>query len=72
MLDGNTVMYAAFKNHIGPYPSPETINAFAKDISNYETAGGPLNSNWTERYLINCRKNHKIPVQKIITGFKLF
>ena len=36
------VLYAAFKNHIGIYPEPETINAFKKELVNYETSKGTI------------------------------
>lgn len=41
-LNGNLVVYAAFKNHIGIYPEPETILAFAKELESYETAKGTI------------------------------
>ena len=36
--NGNLVMYAAFKNHIGIYPEPEAIRVFAKELAGYKTA----------------------------------
>jgi len=36
------VAYAAFKHHIGFYPMPSTIKAFAKDLKNYKTAEGSV------------------------------
>jgi len=41
-LNGNIIMYAAFKNHIGIYPEPETIKVFAKDLECYETTKGTI------------------------------
>jgi uncharacterized protein YdhG (YjbR/CyaY superfamily) len=32
------VTFAVFKNHIGFYPTPSAIKAFAKDLSKYKTA----------------------------------
>jgi|SRR5688500_5009328 len=46
-LNGNLVHFAAFKNHIGFYPTPNAIEAFRKELSVYESAKGsvqfPLN-----------------------------
>lgn len=46
-LNGNLVHFAAFKNHIGFYPTPTGIEAFQPEISKYEGAKGsvqfPLN-----------------------------
>jgi uncharacterized protein YdhG (YjbR/CyaY superfamily) len=36
------VTYAAFKHHIGFYPMPSAIKAFAKDLKNYKTAEGSV------------------------------
>jgi len=36
------VLYAAFKNHIGIYPEPDTIKAFKKELVNYETSKGTI------------------------------
>ncbi len=45
--DKNLVHFAAFKNHIGFYPTPSGIEAFKKDLSQYKGANGsvqfPLN-----------------------------
>ncbi|MBN2074128.1 MAG: DUF1801 domain-containing protein [Dehalococcoidales bacterium] len=35
-LNGNLVHYAAYKKHIGFYPTPSGINAFEKDLEPYE------------------------------------
>ena len=40
--NGNLVMYAAFKNHIGIYPEPDTILAFTKELAGYKTAKGSI------------------------------
>jgi uncharacterized protein YdhG (YjbR/CyaY superfamily) len=41
-LKGNLVHFAAFKNHIGFYPTPSGIEAFKKELSNYEGAKGSV------------------------------
>lgn len=46
-LNGNLVHFAAFKNHIGFYPTPSAIEAFKNELSKYDSAKGsvkfPLN-----------------------------
>lgn len=46
-LGGNLVHFAAFKNHIGFYPTPNGIEAFREELSKYKGAKGsvqfPLN-----------------------------
>jgi uncharacterized protein YdhG (YjbR/CyaY superfamily) len=41
------VTFAVFKNHIGFYPTPSAVNAFAKELSKFTTASAsvqfPLN-----------------------------
>lgn len=41
-LKGNLVHFAAFKNHIGFYPTPSAIEAFKKELSIYEGAKGSV------------------------------
>ena len=41
-LNGNLVHFAAFKNHIGFYPTPSGIEAFKKELSMYEGAKGSV------------------------------
>ena len=41
-LDGNLVHFAAFKNHIGFYPTPSAIIAFKKELSSYKQAKGSV------------------------------
>lgn len=41
-LYGNLVHFAAFKNHIGFYPTPSAIGEFAAELSKYETATGSI------------------------------
>jgi uncharacterized protein YdhG (YjbR/CyaY superfamily) len=36
------VAYAAFKQHIGLYPEPETIQSFEKELKNYTTSKGAI------------------------------
>ncbi len=36
------VVYAAFRNHIGFYPTPSAIKAFAKELKPYKTASGSV------------------------------
>ncbi|MBN2154891.1 MAG: DUF1801 domain-containing protein [Candidatus Lokiarchaeota archaeon] len=44
----NLVHFAAFKNHIGFYPTPSAIEAFRDKLGNYDTSKGsikfPLNN----------------------------
>jgi uncharacterized protein YdhG (YjbR/CyaY superfamily) len=41
-LNGNLVHFAAFKNHIGFYPTPSGIIAFKKELSPYKQAKGSV------------------------------
>ena len=41
-LKGNLVHFAAFKNHIGFYPTHSGIEAFKKELSVYEGAKGSV------------------------------
>ena len=36
------VMFAAFKHHIGFYPTPSAVRAFAHDLSKFATAKGSI------------------------------
>jgi uncharacterized protein YdhG (YjbR/CyaY superfamily) len=36
------VVYAAFRNHIGFYPTPSAIKAFAKELKPYKSASGSV------------------------------
>lgn len=40
--DGNLVHFAAFKNHIGFYPTSRGIEAFKKELSGYEYSKGAI------------------------------
>jgi uncharacterized protein YdhG (YjbR/CyaY superfamily) len=46
-LNGNLVHFAAYKNHIGFYPTPSGVSEFREELSEYEIAKGsvkfPLN-----------------------------
>ena len=41
-LNGNLVHFAAFKNHIGFYPTPSGIEAFKQELSGYAGAKGSV------------------------------
>ncbi len=41
-LEGNLVHFAAFKNHIGLYPTPSGTEAFKDQISIYQGAKGSI------------------------------
>lgn len=41
-LQGNLVHFAAYKSHIGFYPSPSAITAFEKELSAYKGAKGSV------------------------------
>ena len=36
------VTFAAFRHHIGFYPTPSAVSAFAKDLSGFKTAKGSI------------------------------
>ncbi len=42
MLNGNLVYFAAFKNHIGFYPTPAANEAFKKELLVYKTGKGSI------------------------------
>ncbi len=42
IFHGNLVHFAAWKNHIGFYPSSSGINAFRKELSMYEVSKGSV------------------------------
>lgn len=42
VLNGNLVHFAAFKNHIGFYPTPSGIEAFKDELSRYESTKGSV------------------------------
>ena len=41
-LNGNLVYFAAFKNHVGFYPTASGINAFEKELSQFEGSKGTV------------------------------
>lgn len=41
-LNGKSIMYAAFKIHLGLYPDPQIIEHFQKELEKYETAKGTI------------------------------
>ena len=41
-LNGNLVHFAAFKNHIGFYPTPNGIEEFEKELSAYKQGKGSV------------------------------
>ena len=41
-LKGNLVHFAAYKKHIGFYPTPSGIQAFKRELSIYESAKGSV------------------------------
>jgi len=41
-LNGNLVHFAAFKKHIGFYPTPSGIEAFKKELTEYEISKGTV------------------------------
>ncbi|MFW2487964.1 iron chaperone [Clostridium chromiireducens] len=42
VLHGNLVHFAAYKNHIGFYPTPSGINEFKDELSEYKGAKGSV------------------------------
>ena len=42
VLHGNLVHFAAYKKHIGFYPTPSGIAAFQQDLSEYKSAKGSV------------------------------
>jgi uncharacterized protein YdhG (YjbR/CyaY superfamily) len=38
----NLVHFAAFKNHVGFYPTPSAIAAFSQELSRYQSAKGSV------------------------------
>ncbi|HEY96383.1 MAG TPA: hypothetical protein G4O15_15770 [Dehalococcoidia bacterium] len=41
-LNGNLVHFAAFKKHIGFYPTPSAISVFEKELAPYHTSKGAI------------------------------
>jgi uncharacterized protein YdhG (YjbR/CyaY superfamily) len=51
--DGILVYFAAFKNHIGFYPTAKVISVFSKELSSYETTKGTVRFPFGERIPLN-------------------
>lgn len=41
-LEENLIHFAAYKNHIGLYPGPQTITAFLNQLKDYKTSKGAI------------------------------
>ena len=41
-LNGNLVHFAAYKSHIGFYPTPSAIEAFSKELAKYKCSKGAI------------------------------
>jgi uncharacterized protein YdhG (YjbR/CyaY superfamily) len=41
-LNGNLIYFAAYKNHIGLYPTPSGIEEFEKELSQYKQGKGSV------------------------------
>ena len=41
-LHGNLIHFAAYKNHIGLYPTPSGTEAFKAELSSYESGKGSI------------------------------
>ena len=41
-LNGNLIHFAAYKNHIGLYPTPRAIEHFKKQLARYEGSKGAI------------------------------
>jgi uncharacterized protein YdhG (YjbR/CyaY superfamily) len=57
------VTFAAFKNHIGFYPTPSAVSAFKQKLMKYKTAKGSI------QFPLN--KPLPIPLIKAITKFRI-
>jgi len=57
------VTFAAFKHHIGFYPTPSAVKAFAKDLSKYKTAKGSIQ--------FPLEKPLPLPLIRKITAFRV-
>ena len=42
VLEGNLIHFAAFKHHIGLYPTPSGITRFRKELAKYTTSKGAI------------------------------
>src|SRR5579859_3417339 len=57
------VMFAAFKHHIGFYPTPSAVKAFAKELSKFVTAKGSIQ--------FPLKKPLPLPLIRQITAFRV-
>jgi uncharacterized protein YdhG (YjbR/CyaY superfamily) len=57
------VVFAAHKNHIGFYPTPSAVEAFADDLSKYNTASGSIQ--------FPLEKPLPLPLVRKITAFRV-
>ena len=57
------VMYAGFKHHIGFYPTPSAVKAFARNLSKFKTAKGSIQ--------FPLEKPLPLPLIRRITAFRV-
>jgi uncharacterized protein YdhG (YjbR/CyaY superfamily) len=57
------VTFRAFKNHIGFYPTPAAVKAFAKELSGYKTASASIQ--------FPLEKPLPLPLIRKITAFRV-
>jgi len=57
------VTFAAFKHHIGFYPTPSAVRAFGNDLSKFATARGSIQ--------FRLEKPLPLPVIRKITAFRV-
>ncbi len=57
------VTFAAHKHHIGFYPTPSAVKAFAKDLSRFATARGSIQ--------FPLEKSLPLPLIRKITAFRV-
>ena len=57
------VMFAGFKHHIGFYPTPSAVKAFAKELSKFATARGSIQ--------FPLEKPLPLPLIRRITAFRV-
>jgi uncharacterized protein YdhG (YjbR/CyaY superfamily) len=57
------VTFAAFKHHIGFYPTPSAVKAFARDLSKFATASGSIQ--------FPLEKPLPLPLIRKVTAFRV-
>jgi uncharacterized protein YdhG (YjbR/CyaY superfamily) len=57
------VMFGGFKNHIGLYPTPSAVKAFAKELTKFATASGSIQ--------FPLEKPLPLPLIRKITAFRV-